>query len=749
MSRLTRLTAVTVALCGLVQSGWTAEPAAPDKTDISPARLAAGVRAYPASVLRALLEIADQPLLLRQLAEEPEKLAKPEGLYPPVDERLKPALQQLQAVPELVGVAAAFPAEIAALRRMYTESPQETESRVGDLRGRYTAWMFEGARRWQEQLERDPAALSAYRDLVAQFVRDQRKQYEDFPYVEVLNHDYYLAAPPNELIWAYAEAANVPPALRDAMNRWWQQFGPERVDEQVFSGNGPPAVEPGARFLAAMPPVQRDSMWRMPSIDALMPVILQPLDDQPVEARLAYAVAEHARLWSGSAITQAPPPESGAESQAPATTGGTGDDWVTSAPPAPAPPRPEATTYDGTDVYGPAGQYVEPYVDGVAARGGEIEVEVDDDEVEIDVDYDDDDYVVVDPGYVYESPVYVGVTYSRCYPYFYSYPWTWPVICTAYPVYYGPSAYYYYHGPGAYVNFHLGWGRNLCYYSHIPHHYYGRYYGHRYGDGHHVGHYDRSSRYWRDGGGPYSRNRVEHYGDRGRYDRSGRYGRSDGAQRADSVIRDRRGGDAGRRLAERGSDVDRSGSVRYRDGDRTQAGRDRSREASRGSADARRSGDVGRTTRRGADAGDRQTRTRETPRASRGTPTDRSSSGRSSRDAASPSRDSRPRSSSPSFDRPSRRGGGQDRSSSRSPRMSSGRSRSSGVPSYSRSAPSGRSSAPRMSPRSAPSGRSSFSAPRGGGGSRGGRPSMSSGRSGGRPSMSAGRGGMGGGGRRR
>ncbi len=58
-------------------------------TEVSPDRLLAGVRAYPAGVLRALFEVSQQPLIMRQLAEEPDKLIKPETIYPPVSPELQ------------------------------------------------------------------------------------------------------------------------------------------------------------------------------------------------------------------------------------------------------------------------------------------------------------------------------------------------------------------------------------------------------------------------------------------------------------------------------------------------------------------------------------------------------------------------------------------------------------------------------------------------------------------------------------
>ena len=68
------LTAIIAAVPAVAQDSASAVQTerGGEAAAISPLRLAAGVREYPARVLRSLLQLADDPLILRQLADEPE-----------------------------------------------------------------------------------------------------------------------------------------------------------------------------------------------------------------------------------------------------------------------------------------------------------------------------------------------------------------------------------------------------------------------------------------------------------------------------------------------------------------------------------------------------------------------------------------------------------------------------------------------------------------------------------------------------
>jgi len=85
------------------------ESAAVAPVEIPEARLLAGVRAYPPGVLPALFTVSQQPAVMQQLAEDPQKLMNPQAISPPVSAELQNAIRQLQQVPEAVALAAAYP----------------------------------------------------------------------------------------------------------------------------------------------------------------------------------------------------------------------------------------------------------------------------------------------------------------------------------------------------------------------------------------------------------------------------------------------------------------------------------------------------------------------------------------------------------------------------------------------------------------------------------------------------------------
>ena len=515
MSRYALLASVVLAL--LAGQTTLAQPnesevvfrSAAGGSDVSPSRLAAGVRAYPAGVLRALLAIADEPLLLRQLAEDPAALDDPGKIYPPVSSEIQGALRQLQQVPELLTVASFYPSELAALRQLYSEAPEGMEARIAELSAGYRAAWVSGARNWQTLLGRERGPLEAYRELLTRFCREQIQEYPDFPCVEVTRYEYYYACPPNEIVMAYARERGVPAELDSMLQQWWRDYAPDVVDDRVLVTRGMVAVERGGKTVASMSPDRRLSMWRLASgsVDesaALVPVIMQPLDDQPLEARLAYAVAEHARLWMG-----------------------------------PVPLDEPLDLTEMAEEIPPAGEVAEPRVVWVEPEDDADDAGV----VRIYYDSDDDDYDLYDDVRTRHVDVDTHIYYSSGHPYYYSYPWTWPVIVHRYPAYYGDDicrvlgygnrGHVRYYGSRAHVSLGLGLGTTLYYNCRAPR------------ERVHYRH-DGGRRYWRNHGapygGPYWRNYGASYGnhpgrDRVHRDRDRIAVRRSGGRRAPSVGR--------------------------------------------------------------------------------------------------------------------------------------------------------------------------------------------------------------------
>ena len=272
--------------------------------EVSPLRLAAGVREYPARILRSLLQVAEAPLVLRQLADEPDLLERPEDISPPVPAAMHAAIRELSVMPAIVAVSAEHPEELRALRELYAEAPEEMEDRVLQLRAAYDRAELGAAIAWQEALERDPAALEAYCELVTRFCQAQREAYKGFPCVQVLKREYYYACPPNEAVIFYAIEHAESSLAMQVIEQWWETHAPYERDARILGGSMEPLeFEIGPDSVAAMPPEQRAPMWHAvegdlaDSVD-LVPVIMQPLADQPPEAYYARAVAEHARLWT-------------------------------------------------------------------------------------------------------------------------------------------------------------------------------------------------------------------------------------------------------------------------------------------------------------------------------------------------------------------------------------------------------------------------------------------------------------------
>jgi hypothetical protein len=280
---------------------------------ISPSRLLAGLRAYPPDQVRAFFVLAEHPGVLQQLADEPRLFEQPEKVNGVTEAEVEAAIRELQAMPEIVLVAAACPAELQAVRQIYQDAPEGVQQRLQQLQENYRRLAVVVRAAWQGRLADDPVSLGQYRELLTRFCEEQRQVDADFPCVQVTKREYYYACPPDEAILRYAREKCRASPLHRLLEQWWASYAPGRIDAGAQgtgrpSGGGATAPAPlgvvgGEEVVAALPAEQRASMWKeVGAADAeavgLVPVIMQPLVDQPAEARREYAVAEHARLWS-------------------------------------------------------------------------------------------------------------------------------------------------------------------------------------------------------------------------------------------------------------------------------------------------------------------------------------------------------------------------------------------------------------------------------------------------------------------
>jgi len=294
---LTILTAQPLAAQVVPQpnpSQWSAEASV-----TSPSRLAAGLRAYPDNELEALLTLADQPDLVRQLAERPEFLDAPDRIEPPVTDAVKSALVELRANPRIIAMAADHPTELEQLRTLHDVAPDGLRLRLKQVREDYERWSLAAAGAWQLALERNPVALGEYRELLTRLCDEERAADAEFPYVLVTNREYYAACVPDDLFVSFLARQAGFTALKQVIEPWWATYAPERVDQAAQSRS----IAPDATALAAPPKQTRAAMWRpaeakIADVIGMVPIIMQPLADQPTDAQQEYALAEHARLWS-------------------------------------------------------------------------------------------------------------------------------------------------------------------------------------------------------------------------------------------------------------------------------------------------------------------------------------------------------------------------------------------------------------------------------------------------------------------
>ena len=310
--RAALLSTLLTAIPALAQSTAIAVKAdlADEAESISVNRLAAGIREYPAVVLRCLIQLAEQPLLLRQLADEPGLLEHPEAINPPVSDESLRAIKQLSAMPAIVAVAADHPLELRQLRQQYAAAPEQMEERIFQLRAAYDHAGLGAATNWQQSLENNPAALDEYRALITDFCRAQQKAAPDYPCVKVTGREYYYACPPNEAIVLYAIDNAASSGIRRVIEQWWATNAPYELDTRILDSDAPAIdfeLTPG--IITAMSPERRTALWeplegRPDGAVDLVPVIMQPPGDLPPEACYALAVAEHARLWTAEVLPE-------------------------------------------------------------------------------------------------------------------------------------------------------------------------------------------------------------------------------------------------------------------------------------------------------------------------------------------------------------------------------------------------------------------------------------------------------------
>lgn len=267
--------------------------------------LIAGVREYPAEVISALAQLGGRPGLAKQLAENGDLLNNPEKISPPPSAELAGAIRVLARIPDAVAVAAAHPEALTQFANMVrTSVSKSTENSAARLQVAYRAEQLRGIVDWQKALESNPTALQQYRDVVNKFVEDRRKQFPQFPVVTVTDERYYLACPPSDLLLEFLNSNPPPAELDGVLLRWFSEHSAEAIDTaalpQVTSVAAPPQAP--SDLLAVQAPDKRAAMWSR-EVKAgfgigLMPIVLQPDLDQPVDARVAHAIMEHDRLWS-------------------------------------------------------------------------------------------------------------------------------------------------------------------------------------------------------------------------------------------------------------------------------------------------------------------------------------------------------------------------------------------------------------------------------------------------------------------
>jgi len=272
---------------------------------MSPSRVLAGLHGYADAVVAALVRLADHPDVLQDVAEAIEAGREPALDTLNIDLELRESLEVLVRSPGTLRLAALRPDELQLLESLWSVAPEGVMLRLDQLRRAYQQAARSAAHAWQRALEEDPVALGEYRDLLTRYCEAAREADPAFACVRVTDRRYYYACPPDEALVLYANDAGLPPSLYLMLVRWWGEHAPQYVDATVEQTPvfGPVAVDAGD-FVYDWPAAERVPLWQPVEAGAgdralgLVPVILQPPADQPPAARLAWAVAEQARLWS-------------------------------------------------------------------------------------------------------------------------------------------------------------------------------------------------------------------------------------------------------------------------------------------------------------------------------------------------------------------------------------------------------------------------------------------------------------------
>lgn len=266
--------------------------------DLSERRLIAGLREYDNRVIESLIALDGHNDVVRRAAENPDAVLADQS----VESGIRAAILELAAYPGLLSIAAEAGPQTAHLAELRAHSAAGVSDRLARYHKDYEAATRAAAGQWQRLLDHDAVALGEYRSLLNEYCEAQRRRFSDFPFVVVRSRAYYLACPPDESILAFAAQRGVSEALGRVFDRWAEDNSPAAIDEQILE-NGEDVRSPNPDdLLAYLPESRRADMWASAAsgeseLVGLMPVILQPEGDQPIEARRAKIAAETARLW--------------------------------------------------------------------------------------------------------------------------------------------------------------------------------------------------------------------------------------------------------------------------------------------------------------------------------------------------------------------------------------------------------------------------------------------------------------------
>lgn len=295
-----RVAAVALGMWGVAHHSYGQDSAVND-APLPASRLLAAVREYPPDALQALIRVMREPEIARQIASDATLLDHPHRIHSHLDADLRAAIETLRGTPGALAVVAANPDAAEDLAGLYAEAPEGVLRRLSQIRDAYRAAESAAAADWQRRIESRSGALAKYGELVTAFCREQLRTNRNFRVAAVRRVEYYAACPPSPAVMAWFEDNRAQFAELDGLlSQWWRSQASNLLDDRAQSIDASFTAALG--HLAAAPRAARADMWRAsvgePAESALVPIIMQPPDDQPREARLARAVAEHARLWA-------------------------------------------------------------------------------------------------------------------------------------------------------------------------------------------------------------------------------------------------------------------------------------------------------------------------------------------------------------------------------------------------------------------------------------------------------------------